>query len=486
VDFGVEDRYAANEQFSFPRIEITVSISYCLRSNLKSIRTVILNAARSLAMAETQSSAELAALASHLAARREVILERWLKAVQSDPHLASYSFLSRSQFHDHIPAVLDAFECELRAEQRSETAAAEKDQKEGAADHGLHRWQFGYNQNELIREWGHLHLCLVDELENYAATHRDLQGGVMSYARRTLALLCSNGVNESVSRYARVQQIEAAGRVRDLERALGELKALERQRADMWREAAHDLRGNVGVVKNLIEILNREGSLESVRNEDIGMLQRSIGSLHVLLDDLLTLSRVEAGQEQRKVESFDAAALLTELCTETKTLAAERGLFLETDGPAPLSVQGDPVKVRRIAQNLILNALKYTAHGGARVTWAEHANEGLARWTLCIQDTGSGFQTASVTPLARVLKEATEEARTLEIEAGDTGEMAARSEPGLASQSVHKPAYESGEGIGLSIVKRLCELLEASVEVESEPGKGSTFRIIFPRLYEFP
>ena len=435
-------------------------------------------------MAETQSSAELATLASHLAAQREVILERWLEAIQSDPHLASYSFLSRSQFYNHIPTVLDAFERELRTEKLSQTAAAEKEEKEGAADHGLHRWQFGYNQSEVIREWGHLHLCLVDELENYAATHRDVQEGVMSYARHALATLCSNGINESVSSYTRVQQMEAAGRVRDLEQALSDLKALERQRADMWREAAHDLRGNVGVMKNLIEILNRESSLESAQNEDMGMLQRHIGSLHMLLDDLLTLSRMEAGQEERKLESFDAASLLTELCTANKTLAAERGLFLETDGPAPLSVQGDPVKVRRIAQNLILNALKYTAHGGVRVTWAEHENEGLARWTLCIQDTGSGLQTAAVAPLAQALKETTEEARAVEIEAGNTDEMAARTEPGLASQSARKPGYESGEGIGLSIVKRLCELLEACVEVESKPGNGSTFRIIFPRIYE--
>ncbi len=437
-------------------------------------------------MAETQSSAQLKALASHLAARREVILEHWLKAVEGDPQLASHSFLSRSQFYDHIPAVLDAFERELRAEKRSETAAAEKEQKEGAADHGLHRWQFGYNQSEVIREWGHLHLCLVDELESYAATHCDLQDGAMSHARRALALLCSNGVNESVTRYARVRQMEAAGRVHDLEHALAQLKALERQRAETWREAAHDLRGNVGVVKNLIDMLDRESSLESARNEDIVMLQKSISALHTLLDDLLTLSRVEAGHEERKLESFDAAALLSELCTATKALAAERGLFLETRGPAALVVQGDPVKVHRIAQNLILNALKYTDNGGVRVTWAEHENEGLARWTLCIQDTGSGFQTASVTPLARALKQATEEARAVEIEAGDSDAVAARSEPGLVSKSLHKPPYESGEGIGLSIVKRLCELLEASVEVQSEPGKGSTFRIIFPRIYDVP
>jgi signal transduction histidine kinase len=226
--------------------------------------------------------------------------------------------------------------------------------------------------------------------------------------------------------------------------------------------------------------------LESVRQEDMRMLQQSVASLHKLLDDLLTLSRVEAGHEQRKVERFDAAALLSELCRATKPLAAERGLVLDTRGPEVLPVQGDPVKVRRIAQNLLLNAVHYTDKGGVRVTWGEHENQGLARWTLCIQDTGSGLETGSAGPLTQVLKEATDEARELEAEAGDSLPAAARAEPELSSKSAHTPAPEAGEGIGLTIVKRLCELLEANVEVESEPGKGTTFRIIFPRTYDVP
>jgi signal transduction histidine kinase len=323
----------------------------------------------------------------------------------------------------------------------------------------------------------------VDEFEGFAASHPEIGTGVMSGARRALARLCSSGINESVARFARVRQMEAAGRVRDLEQALADLKALERQRAERWREAAHDLRGNVGVVKNLIEILNREHSLQSIRNEDISMLQTSIGSLHTLLDDLLTLSRVEAGQEQRKIESFDAAALILEICAATKPLATDRGLFLEANGPAPLPVEGDPVKVARIAQNLVLNALKYTDEGGVRVTWAEQKKDGLAQWQLCVQDTGLGFQTGSATPLTRALKDASAETRALEKGVKDAAVTSARNESGLMSRSTRGPQVESGEGIGLSIVKRLCELLEASIEVESEPGKGSTFRVIFPRAY---
>jgi signal transduction histidine kinase len=434
-----------------------------------------------------QSNADLTVLAYHLAARREIILERWRRAVESDPQLASHSFLSRAEFYNHIPAVLDAFERELCARHRTETAAAEDEQKESAADHGLHRWRFGYNQSEVIREWGHLHFCLVDELEFYAATHSGTEDNVMPYARRALARLCSDGVNESVTRYARVQQMEAAGRVRDLEQALAQLRELERQRAATWREAAHDLRGNVGVVKNLVEVLKRrQNAAESAQSENISVLQRSITSLHTLLDDLLTLSRVEAGQEQRKIESFDAAALLKELCTSMKPLADERGLSLAADGPAALPVQGDPAKTHRIAQNLLLNALKYTERGGVRVTWTECEMEGFARWTLCIEDTGSGFQSDSAEPLTRAIRESTEDARASEAEVQGAEESIVAYQAGRVSESPFRPPYGSGEGVGLSIVKRLCELLDASAEVETKPGKGSTFRIIFPRRYDVP
>jgi hypothetical protein len=86
---------------------------------------------------------ELAALATHLRARRRPILEVWRRAAQRDPTLTTMSALSRSQFNDHIPEILDAFERKLSAENLDRTVEAAEEQKEGAAGHGLHRWQLG-------------------------------------------------------------------------------------------------------------------------------------------------------------------------------------------------------------------------------------------------------------------------------------------------------------------------------------------------------
>jgi len=99
-----------------------------------------------------QRAEQLALLADYLTARRNAILEDWRHAVDNDPELSSASTLLRTEFYDHIPGVLDAFEHKLCARRRSETAQAAGDQKERAAEHGLHRWHHGYNQQDVMRE----------------------------------------------------------------------------------------------------------------------------------------------------------------------------------------------------------------------------------------------------------------------------------------------------------------------------------------------
>ena len=106
-------------------------------------------------MDSTERRAEqLALLADYLTGRRNAILENWRHAVEKDSELGSASTLLRTEFYDHIPAVLDAFERKLSARQRSESAEAAADQKERAAEHGVHRWHHGYNQQDVMREWG--------------------------------------------------------------------------------------------------------------------------------------------------------------------------------------------------------------------------------------------------------------------------------------------------------------------------------------------
>jgi signal transduction histidine kinase len=143
-------------------------------------------------------------------------------------------------------------------------------------------------------------------------------------------------------------------------------------------------------------------------------------------------------------------------------------------------VEGDAAKVQRIAQNLLLNAFKATERGGIRITWHEEdGTPGCRHWTLCVQDTGIGFDPTQAALLNVALKQATGTAHDLNqsAKAGDQVRSA-----GATSTALHTDS-KGGEGIGLSIVKRLCELLDARLELESAPGHGATFRVTFPRTY---
>jgi signal transduction histidine kinase len=274
--------------------------------------------------------------------------------------------------------------------------------------------------------------------------------------------------------------------MRGLESALTQLQALEQERATAWREAAHDLRGRAHIIANASAVLAQDGVPDQYRTRFSEILRRGVQSLNKLLTDLMDQARLEAGQERRLVTHFDVASVLREFCDTFRPLAAEQNLFLIATGPASLMIDGDSEKIQRIVQNLVFNAIKATKQGGVKVTWEASDDERRPQWALCVQDTGPGFKEGTATPLARVLKIATDEAHVVEqqnVSSSDSS-PSADSAPTLASQTATPSArVPAGEGIGLSIVKRLCEMLDASLELESSDGEGTTFRVIFPRRY---
>lgn len=427
---------------------------------------------------------QLRMLAGHLTARRDALIEAWEKAVQDDPELTTPDSLSVLHFRDLIPKVLESFEERLRSTGFEESVLA-SEERERVIEHGVHRWEQGFSLHELVREWQHLQLTIQEEMERYSAALPGVEPATMAAARRLCTEVCGEGIAESVAQYARLQQAEAEGHLLDLQQALRQLKELDRQRAESWHEAAHDLRGNVGLVTTTTSILADPKAPEPLRAKAVTILQNSVASLHHLLQDLMSLARLEAGREHRVVAPFDAAALFRNLGEILHPLAQERGLFLEVEGPEPFPVVGDATKVQRIVQNLALNALGYTVEGGVRLTWKESQEKDTERWLIGIEDTGPGLQFAPGSPMARDLKEGTDLARQLEEDAPPGAPV----EPVTGSSSSSTlpevpPAYRPpGEGIGLSIVKRLCELLEAGLEVSTEAGKGTTFQVSLPRRY---
>jgi signal transduction histidine kinase len=408
---------------------------------------------------------ERLALADYMGSRRAAILDAWRNAIKRDPALTTGDALPRVQLFDHIPAILSTFERGLRQAHADEAASAKEAAQEPAAAHGLQRWQQGYDLREVTRELGKLNECVVAELDAYTAAHPQISHAVVAAARRVWAALCSAGIEESVGQYFQLQQQEAAGHVRDLESALSDIQELEKQRADLWHQAAHDLRGNLGVVANATVGLAQGSLHEGTRDDFVRILMRNVTTLHHLLDDVTSLARLEAGREHRQLEPIDVSPIFQQLCEGIRPLAQHHRLFLRCEGPAGFAADGDAVKIRRIAQNLILNAVKYTRVGGITVTWGDCGADDGNRWELRVVDTGPGIHSGSAEPLAQALGHAS-------------------GQPVAAGRQAKKSLRdEAGEGIGLSIVKRLCELLDATIELNSQKDVGTTFRILFPRKY---
>lgn len=396
-------------------------------------------------------------LADRLDAARPLVLDRWRERVLSDSQINGTTRLPRPQFNDHIPVLLEAFARRLRSD---ESPKGDEEEREMSEEHGRHRWQQGYNLRGMVREWGHLNSVLVTWLdENKASTA----------AREQWADFVRDNESQAIALYEDLLQTEAATKLRDLESALENVRALERIRGEVLRQASHDLRGGLSVVASASNLLGHKEFPEDERERVGELLLSGITNMTGMMSDLLDMARLEAGQDIRHIRAFDAGVLLDGACRSWQEMAHQKGLMLQADGPSSLWVAGDVAKVRRIAQNLALNAIKYTESGTVHVSWGE---EDAKNWFFEIADTGAGLAFSSAAPLAATLQSSQSAAKT-----------PLRDDSAAIAEAPNKISPPSGEGIGLSIVRRLCELLNSSVQLQSSP-QGSTFRVVFPREYE--
>jgi len=246
--------------------------------------------------------------------------------------------------------------------------------------------------------------------------------------------------------------------------SLAVMKEYVQHRGSFLRSSFHDLRGSFGIIVGAASLLNMMDT-EEERAKVLDMIQRNLSHVTLMMNQLLDYSRLESGEEKLEIVTFDAGEMLTELCEGSISVARDKKLSLQYAGPASLVVEGDTVKVRRIAQNLLLNAIKYTHEGSVSVSWSSVPYEGQedARWQFSVQDTGPGISKDLISRLSDSQHHQTAEART------------------VAPIEENK---NQGEGIGLFIVRRLCELLGAEMQISSDPDSGTVFFITFPQTYQ--
>lgn len=230
-------------------------------------------------------------------------------------------------------------------------------------------------------------------------------------------------------------------------------RELDQMKTQFVSDVSHELRTPLTNMTIYIDLLSavqdsdkRRGYLETLRRET--------GRLTHLIEDLLTISRLEAGRLHVNLKPIDPNELIADLVHDRKLMAANRGLTLLFEPSAePLAAQADPTLLAQCLSNLLTNAINYTPAGGT--IWLRTGLQGQATSSgvvITVQDTGVGISAEEV-PL-----------------------IFGRFYRGLASRQTGA----AGTGLGLAISKEIVERMGGEIHVESTPGQGSTFTLWLP------
>ena len=425
------------------------------------------------------SSQSIAELVAYLFTRREAILTNWRSACEQDSALEKVALFSREEFNNLLPIILDILE------QRLLNKPLEADPALTAQTHGLHRWHKAHTLIDTMQELNHLTRTLYSELDLFQRLFPNRDMAMLLHVHQQIAQIMQETIDGSVQKYDELQRLAATNRASTLQMALDQMEALSRQRGDLLRTSSHDLRGSFGIINSAAYLLGTDGVSEPERAQYVDMLNRNLINVHDMLSSLMDLSRLEAGQERLEVESFDVAQLIQEMVDSAQPMATQQKIVLWADGPQTLTIETDRIKLQRIVQNILTNALKYTTPSPGRpsivsVSWSQ---EGDYRWVVSIQDSGPGLPTTAVGVFGQQLRPTVEPTSVMGPEQGEPVNVLPINVPtipnsGELAKLAHQPT--KGEGVGLQIVKMLCELLNANLDIETQPSRGTLFRVRMP------
>jgi heavy metal sensor kinase len=214
-------------------------------------------------------------------------------------------------------------------------------------------------------------------------------------------------------------------------------------------DASHDLRTPLTILRGDLENFAADARLEAEPRARVGELLAEVVHLSKIVEQLFTLSRLDAGEAQTEWSRFDFAELARGTTEQMNLLAVDRGVSLAFAADSPAPVNGNRVRLKQVVVNLVDNAIKYTPAGG----WI-HLRVRMVgdRVALEVEDSGIGIPPGSVPHVF---------------------ERFYRVDPVRSADS-------ESAGIGLSIVKAICSAHGAEVEVQSTLGRGSLFRVWLP------
>lgn len=233
-----------------------------------------------------------------------------------------------------------------------------------------------------------------------------------------------------------------------ISRDITRFEKMEIMRRDFIANVSHELRTPLTVINGFLEMLQDNGMKDSdMEKHALGLMSQQSRRMQRLVEDLLTLSRLENGQNILREEEVDIKELLQSLLHEAQSLSAERHTITLQLKEDDINVLGSADELRSALGNLVSNAVRYTPDGGDIIlSWGEE--KGL----FYVRDSGIGIEPQHIPRLTE---------RFYRIDRSRSRET-------------------GGTGLGLAIVKHILNRHQARMDIISELGKGSTFKVWFP------
>lgn len=236
-----------------------------------------------------------------------------------------------------------------------------------------------------------------------------------------------------------------------LHQAKDAAEAANRAKGEFLAIVSHEIRTPISGVLGFADILN-ETTLNDEQREYVQLIQKSGEALLLLINDLLDIEKIEAGKIELECEPFSPRRCVEEVMDFFSPKARLSNLKIEAEIPSDLPpfVVGDIYRLRQILINLVGNSVKFTKKGSVTVSVAALPPDVLTQTTIlrfCVADTGVGIPAEKIASLFKPFSQA----------------------------AASTTRTYGGSGLGLSICKRLCELMGGTITVESTPGTGSKF-----------